>query len=182
MPGDLNARTIGTGVGFGDTGNGRDGTSGNDGKKRGFQNVLDCLNGTYDNGNGNLYGYQADFDDTTAGSNTLDATDNSQVGFPASQRSSRTWLNLEGLGAAGDSGGGLFADVDGSTLLIGVESGNKRIGSSGLDRYGSCTVWTPMDAEMAGDVTQWTGIQPAPEPGCFLSLGVGLLAVRRRRV
>lgn len=178
---DLAARTVATCVGFGQTGNGNAGVTGSDGKKRAMQNAIDCLNGKYQDGEKDLFGYVSDFDKSTATENTLDKDDFPAAGFPGTQKSSRTWLDLEGQASDGDSGGGLFADVSGTSLLIGIESGSKRLGGTNLETYGAYTISTPLDLEMSDDVKRWTGIQGVPEPQAWLALVAGLLVATRRR-
>lgn len=94
---------IGTSVGYGMTGTGLTGSVLAAGTKRAGNNLIGGL--------GSVYGYSdnlllADFD--APGSSS---TDPKAISLP-----------LEYLPAPGDSGGGLFADIGGQTVLVGVTS------------------------------------------------------------
>lgn len=96
---------IGTMVGYGTTGTGLTGYTTYDYQKRGAENVIDAVLNTPGKDNRVLL---SDFD------NPHNAADSSW--------GSSSPLNLEGLIAPGDSGGGLFLDVGGTNYLAGVNS------------------------------------------------------------
>lgn len=96
---------VGTSAGFGMTGTGETGAVTFDGKKRAGNNVVDALLRTPGKDNRILL---SDFD------NPLDPADSSW--------GSSSPLDLEYLIAPGDSGGGLFVEVDGIDWLAGVHS------------------------------------------------------------
>jgi len=106
---------VGTMVGFGDTGTGATGYQENTaGTKRAGQNILDVVGTAETSGTPNrVFSHNrlmaVDFDSPT-------------VGFGNNPYGSGTPLNLEYLVAPGDSGGGLFLDVDGQMKLAGVTS------------------------------------------------------------
>lgn len=183
VPANLGDHLVGTAVGFGTTGNGNTGATTSDQVKRGMQNRIDALDLQYNNGADTVYGYVSDFDNNTAAKNTLDRTDFAAANFNAGQVSDRTWLDLEGQLASGDSGGGLFADVGGQHLMIGIASAVTKLGSvaSSTTHYGAYTTWAPFDDEWSGHVERWTGIQGVPEPGTMVALALGLAALARKR-
>ncbi len=96
---------VGSAVGFGTTGTGLSGWTTFDGQKRAGQNVIDTLLQTPGKGNRVLL---SDFDNPNGPSD--------------SSWGSTSPLDLEYLIAPGDSGGGLFIDVQGETMLAGVHS------------------------------------------------------------
>lgn len=104
---------VGTLVGFGRTGNGITGTPlSGEGTKRAGQNVIDSI------GFSNFYGNSVmltDFDNPppVAG----------EVEFPNGFGGSNDPLDLEGIGATCDSGGGIFIDFGAGQRLAGVFSG-----------------------------------------------------------
>lgn len=184
IPADLEQRLIGTTVGFGLTGTGTTGPDTTDNLKRAMQNRIDGFDVKFNRGASTLRGYACDFDRNDADSNRLDRTDFPAANFEEGQRSSRTWLDLEGQGADGDSGGGLFVDLGGMHVMIGVTSAMNRLGTGTLGAYGSFTRYSPFNRTWATRVEGWTGIKAVPEPSTlalFLVGGAGMLARRKRR-
>ena len=122
---------VATAVGFGATGTGLTGATGPSGTKRAGQNIIDAVG-----------------PNTTPGSVIAPPTDRlvtidfDEPGDPGeSTLGSSTPLNLEYLTAPGDSGGGLFLEVDGQTQVAGITS----LGSSfdGVDSdYGDRASFT----------------------------------------
>lgn len=181
IPADTKDRWTGYAVGFGDTGTGTTGATTEDKKKRGMTNKIDALNLNYNSGKDKLYGYISDFDKNDAANNTLDKTDFAAANFDAGQASSRTWLDLEGQLAPGDSGGGLFADVSSTFALVGIASSITRLGSGSTSTYGAYTKWSPINAENLERIERWTGVKAVPEPATLTALGLGPLTLSRRR-
>lgn len=171
------AKPIGTSVGFGMTGTGNTGATGASGTKRGLRNRLDWVD--WASGSATLWGYWADFDNDTAAANTLDFASQFPT-LPDMPVSAKAPLDLEGITAAGDSGGALFANVSSSDLLIGITSAGGP-GPGGAGHYGSTSVWTPINADSSAWITQKTGITAVPEPGTLMALGAGALVILRRR-
>jgi Trypsin/PEP-CTERM motif len=107
---------VGTEVGFGDTGTGLTGYDNTTaGTKRAGQNILDVVgtaetSGTPNHVFNNNRLMAVDFDNPGGG------------GYLTNPYGSGTPLNLEYLVAPGDSGGGLFLDVEGEMKLAGVTS------------------------------------------------------------
>lgn len=184
VPKDLGDHLIGTAVGFGMTGTGNTGENAEDKKKRGFQNRIDALDLPFNNGGDSLYGYISDFDNNTAGKNSLNKADFPAANFNDGQISDKTWLDLEGQGAHGDSGGGLFAEIGGQTVMIGINSVVSRLGTTvaaSTTHYGAYDQFAPFDDEYSGRVKGWTGIEGVPEPTTVTAVGLGILALFRRR-
>ncbi|HRI43149.1 MAG TPA: PEP-CTERM sorting domain-containing protein [Fimbriimonadaceae bacterium] len=182
IPANVDSRTIGTAVGFGRPGTGTKGMGNADKVKRAMTNRIDGLN-VRRGDDETVHGYLTDFDRNDRAHNMLDAKDVDDTGFPNSQRSSRTWLDLEGQIAPGDSGGGLFAEVNGITAMVGITSGTVGLGVA-HDRYGAISKFTPFNRALSRRVTGWTGIKAVPEPSSLVALGVavaGLIARKRRR-
>jgi hypothetical protein len=138
---------------------------------RGGTNVVDAY---YDPGTGNLSNSSesnyttivADFDDGTIANNTL-----------ALYGSSATPTSLECGLAGGDSGGGVFANIAGSTVLIGINDFN------GPGNFGSNTQYGAiLGATRVSSYASWIDSE-VPEPGSAgLAAGAvaGLLAGARR--
>ncbi len=139
---------------------------------RAFSNVIDVL------GDHPLYeglpatSFVADFD------RPGDPTKNAPVSDPSPTA-------LEGNVAPGDSGGGVFADAEGSYYLIGVNSYTGRLDSmpgATLSRYGSLSGGTNL--ELFHDwIFAQTGIAPVPEPGpwTLATMASLVLMLRRKR-
>lgn len=147
---------VGTFVGFGHTGTGLTGYQTLDNQKRAFQNVIDGDFGTADV----LLG--ADFD------NPLSVSDN-DFGDPVP-------LDLEGVVAPGDSGGGVFLTVNSTPYLAGMISFVAgRDGSANAD-YGDVVGFGRVSA-----VLPWINTTiPEPTAATLGVLGLALLIMRRR--
>ena len=175
-------------VGYGMTGTGLTGATTFDGLKRGAQNVLDSyLQTGRKSVNSNIL--LADFDnpkkkgDSSLGSNSA--------------------LDLEGLIAPGDSGGGAFITIGGQTFLAGVNSfGQARDGRvdsdygdiSGDTRVSAFNAWIdsvlksvmfgavlPGDSTSDGVTKVATYMDAVPEPASMTLLALGGLFLLRRR-
>jgi hypothetical protein len=148
---------VGTAVGFGFTGTGLSGYNRLDNLKRAFQNVLD---GNF--GNPALL-LGCDFD------NPRSAAD-SDFGSPIP-------LTLEGCVTPGDSGGGVFVTLAGSTYLAGVVSfGAARDGANNAD-YGDVSGFGRVSAFAPWIITTI----PEPSTAAVLAMGLILLSWRGAR-
>lgn len=143
----------GTFVGFGMTGTGLTGQTTLDRLKRGFQNVID---GQF--GNPNLV-LASDFDSphTTANNWSGDATP----------------LPLEGCAGNGDSGGGVFITVGGTTYLVGVISAVVATDGNANGSYGDITAFGRVSA-----FSSWLDTY-VPEPSAPALFLVGFLLLLR---
>jgi hypothetical protein len=167
-------------VGYGMTGTGQTGATRLDGKKRAAQNVIDGMQ------NSRLF--LSDFDNPNSRRDSM---------FGSS-----TPLNLEGLIAPGDSGGGVFITTSAGTFLAGVNSfgaaWDGRVNSdygdvAGYTRVSAFYAWInsviggtfPLTASGALSVTGTAKAflgEPVPEPatlGLLLSAALGFLLWRR---
>jgi hypothetical protein len=140
-------------VGYGFTGTGLTGWKTLDGQKRAFQNVID---GDMGNPASVLL---ADFDNphSAANNNFGDATP----------------LPLEGCGAPGDSGGGVFVMVGAQYYLAGVTSFVASTNGNANSSYGNVSGFDPISAAMP-----WINAT-VPEPSIFALIatsGSGFLA------
>ncbi len=175
-------------VGYGRTGTGVTGATIFDGQKRGAQNVLDAYYPTRKSVNNRIL--MADFDSPTNPSE--------------SRLGSASPLDLEGLIAPGDSGGGVFIDVGTQTFLAGVNSFglayDGKVDSdygdlSGHTRVSSFNAWinsilgpaafygtmTGLSAGGGlGDASAMNGAVPEPASMTLLVLGGAVLAFRRK--
>lgn len=79
---------------------------------------------------------------------------------------------LEGFGAPGDSGSALFTE---SGTILGVLSCGTE------ERYGAYNYYATLTPTMTDEIYRISGINAVPEPASFCVLGIGALAVMRRR-
>jgi len=135
-------------VGYGLTGTGLIGDNGAIGTRRAIQNTIDAYGGANTTGgppNNSPYSF--------AGLSTnLMLTDFDRPGVPsASVMGGSTALPLEGASAPGDSGGGLFINVNGVNYLAGVTDfigafGDNALSTSPDAHYGDYNGYTRVDA------------------------------------
>ena len=179
--GELN--NAATEVGFGMTGTGSTGATSFDGLKRAGQNTVDAM---YRSADGGARILLADFDSGRNGDNNF---------------GSRSPLKLESLIAPGDSGGGLFQNINGQSYLTGITSfGWGRLDGTTDSDYGDVGGWTRVSsfnswidsiingtASTAAFQEGGFGAQAlavaVPEPGTWAMLlsGLGLLTFMARR-
>ena len=165
---------VGTAVGYGMTGTGKTGSTVFDGQKRAEQNMVDKLQ------NSRLF--LSDFDSPT--------------NPKESRLGANKALDLEGMIAPGDSGGGVFISVNGSSYLAGVNSFagayDGKVDSdygdlSGHTRVSAFNSWIDSVLGLGGSravvTTQSSDAASVPEPAALVLLLVGsliLLLVRIR--
>lgn len=142
-------------VGLGFTGTGLTGWRSNDGRRRGFQNIIDGEFGNSDVVLG------ADFD------NPHNPGDN-HFGAALS-------LSLEGCVAPGDSGGGVFLSVGSSEYLAGVISFVAGTDGNGNADYGDVSGFARVSTFVPWIVT----IIPEPSAGMLLLWGTAVVFARR---
>lgn len=177
--GDVPLGTIGTSIGFGKSGTGLTGGTTSDGLKRGFTNSIDASNPLiYIDNAGNTQrwdGFITDFDNPAGTTNTLD-------GAGPGLTSSAKPTALEGAIAEGDSGGGLFVNLNGQNYLIGTTSYGAGPQGQPLGLYGDLSAYAEI-AQGASWIQSVSGIQAAPEPAELLPIALGVmgLVARRRR-
>ena len=125
---------LGTSVGFGLHGTGSSPNGTLDGNRRAGQNTIDALGDTAYGGNSAILAADFDDPDNADGKNPFGSPDP---------------VNLEYCVASGDSGGGMFLDVGGTTFVAGVHSfvdafdppvGDGTDNSSYSDTYGSTRI------------------------------------------
>jgi len=150
---------VGTSVGYGWSGDGFSGLVTPPGTRRAGTNVIDSDDVVFGIPNTLL----TDFD------NPLDASF-SNLGDP-------TPLDLEYLPASGDSGGPVFIDVDGRTLLAGV---HKAVAFLGLVPDTYFVYGDILLLERVSPVNAWID-SVIPEPATLALLALGMLAAARRR-
>lgn len=177
---------VGTCVGFGNTGKGSTGYNLFDGQKRGAQNVVDA----YLNSTGRIL--ISDFDNISKGQQKKDNV-----------TGSASPLDLEGIIAPGDSGGGMFINEGGRTYLAGIISWlgardgytNADYGDySGVIRVSSHLNWinSVLDGNSVntngtvytgnnGGLTAMATAIPEPASLTVLALGAASLLTRRRK-
>jgi hypothetical protein len=157
---------VGTLVGYGETGTGLTGQiSGTFGTMLAANNMID---GSY---NSQVLG--VDFDSPT---NPNDSTFGSSTPLP-----------LEGLAAAGDSGGGVFITIGSNTYLAGLNSfTGAPLGGSPISVYGDRNGITRVSSFLPWISQNSDGAVPVPEPSSLALAATGMIAAaayfwRRRR-
>jgi hypothetical protein len=149
-------------VGFGIGGTGTTGAQGAP-DHRAFTNVIDAFGPSYGL---TSTAFIADFDKPDGSTNA--------------SGSSPTATRLEGNVASGDSGGGVFIDVHGTSCLIGVISFTGGFSPGMNSRYGSISGATGLQPFHPW-IIQQTGITIIPEPSTALLATFSLLPLLLRR-
>jgi len=151
---------VGTNVGFGMTGTGLTGATLASGTKRAGENLISAVGGQSDVGSFSSRILFQDFDNPHSAASSW---------WP-----SATPLGLEYLIAPGDSGGGLFIDVDGVSYLAGVHSFGLTTAPTVKFVYGDVAGSTRVSSFI-----DWIEgyINPVPAPATLPLLVVGLLLI-----
>lgn len=150
-------------VGFGANGNGQDGYTDFDNTRRAMENIIDVYGSVIDSLPDDVF--LSDFDSPDSDTNTL-----SDFGSSAEP------LNLEGMGAPGDSGGAVFVQIDGVWYLAGVHSFLADANAGEVDaRYGDVLGSVRVDY-----YADWINAT-VPEPTSMAALAVGVLGLLARR-
>lgn len=159
-------------VGFGYTGTGLTGATGNAGTRRGIEQEIRAVNFNSAQ-TGLLPGYIADFRSPHSNTDTL-----ASYGIAPDPNP----LSLEGSDAPGDSGGGLFANMGGSgTVQIGVVSYGVYLTSGKKAAYGDIMGWSMFQQSDLDWIYNTAGVQAVPEPSAFAALGLGLIGLFAKR-
>ncbi|MEM9019854.1 MAG: sigma-70 family RNA polymerase sigma factor [Planctomycetota bacterium] len=159
-------------TGYGQTGQGSTGASGSTGSFGAGQNQIDAFGGD----NFMLSGYDdsiffSDFDDPQSATDGLLWSDNNA-------------LATEYLIAPGDSGGGVFVEIEGQDYLVGVNSFLLALDGEADSDYGdlSGTTYLPDYYDWVYSVTgDDLFVGSVPEPNTLILLSAGSLFVLRRR-
>ena len=149
---------VGTYVGYGVTGNGQTGYTDPAGTKRAGQNLIDI---TVTGSNPQIL--VSDFDNPLDPNDSFGATDPNP-------------LALEYVIAPGDSGGGLFIDIGGTTYLAGINSFLAWTDGTDDADYGDLS-----GATRVSGFIDWIQANTVPVPASLLLILAGLLLLAGRR-
>ncbi|MDW8105432.1 MAG: trypsin-like serine protease [Armatimonadota bacterium] len=164
--GNLELGAVGYSVGYGLGGNGLTGYSASAypyGTKRAMQNVIDLIIDAQGAINPEGTFLLSDFDSPSGNTNTL-----------APFSSEPTPLQLEGMGAPGDSGGPVFILQDNRWYVAGVHSF-----ISGLDGAADASYGDILGSTRVSSYNSWI-VSVVPEPSSLAVLGAGVLALAFR--
>ena len=153
----------GTMVGYGAWGNGNSYADNNpDGVRRAADNVLDVVGEPGDSPGNTGFTIQSDFDNGTAGVNSIGTT---------------TALALEGTTAGGDSGGPIV--VNGN--VVGVLNGGFSGAGGKKSEYGDRSIWAWSGEASNLSFLQANGVLVIPEPSVAVLAALGGLVFMGRR-
>ena len=157
-------------VGFGGNGNGQDGYTDFDDTRRAMENIIDVYGSVIDSLPDDVF--LSDFDSPDSDTNTL-----SDFGSSAEP------LNLEGMGAPGDSGGAVFVQIDGVWYLAGVHSflaDANAFGASWGNEQPDARYGDVLGSVRVDYYADWINAT-VPEPTSMAALAVGVLGLLARR-